>query len=100
MNGSSGFAVFFYPQAIEALGDPIKPYLQGGDGPDPHVVCKEIDTAGAFVEMTRAGRTPEGRDVSLELLVPSGMVRMIVSSQQDGGFGFRPHAPSLPGGAA
>ncbi|NLW97385.1 hypothetical protein [Luteimonas wenzhouensis] len=100
MKGSNGYAVFFFPQALEALGDPIRPYLQSGDGPDPHVVCSEIDTAGAFVEMTIAGRTPDGREASLELLVPSGMVRMIVSSQQSGDFGFRPHTPSLPGAKA
>ena len=28
MNGKGGFAVFFYPQALEALGEAIKPYLQ------------------------------------------------------------------------
>lgn len=95
MKGSSGYAVFFFPQALEALGDAIKPYLQDVDG-DAHVVCQEIDTAGAFVEMTMAGRTPGGEEVNLDLLVPTSMVRMIVSSQQPERFGFRPYAPSLP----
>ncbi len=92
MAGPGGYAVFFFPQALEALGAAIQPYLQ--DGPaGPHVACHEIDTAGGFVELTLRGRTAEGRDVSLELMVPSSMVLMIVSSQQDGAFGFRPHAP-------
>lgn len=92
MNGKGGFAVFFYPQALEALGEAIKPYLQ--DSPvGVHVACEEIDTAGGFVEMTMRGRNNEGRDVTLELMVPGSMVRMIVSSQQDGAFGFRPHMP-------
>ena len=95
MKGSSGYAVFFYPQALEALGDAIKPYLQDGPG-GPHVACNEIDTAGGFVEMTMFGKTAEGRDVTLELMVPGSMVRMIVSSQQDGAFGFRPHASAGP----
>ena len=30
MNDSNGYAVFFFPQALEALGDAIKPYLQEG----------------------------------------------------------------------
>ena len=90
MNGQAGYAVFFFPQALEALGEAIKPYLQ--DGPaGPHVACHEIDTAGGFVELTLRGKTGDGKDVSLELMVPSNMVLMIVSSQQDGAFGFRPH---------
>ncbi len=93
MKGNSGYAVFFHPQALEALGDPIKPYLQDSDSGGVHLVCQEIDTAGAFVEMTMAGRTAEGREVTLDLLIPTAMVRMIVSSQEAGRFGFRPHAP-------
>ena len=100
MKGSNGYAVFFFPQALEALGDAIKPYLQDSESGGAHVICKGIDTAGAFVEMTMAGRTADGKEVSLDLLVPTGMVRMIVSSQQAERFGFRPHAPSLPESAA
>lgn len=95
MNGKGGFAVFFYPQALEALGEAIRPYLQ--DSPvGPHVACDEIDTAGGFIEMTMRGRNDAGRELTLELMVPGSMVRMIVSSQQDGAFGFRPHQPDTP----
>ena len=97
MNDSNGYAVFFFPQALEALGEAIKPYLQ--DGPaGPHMVCREIDTGGALIEMTLEGVTTEGRSVQLELMVPGSMVRMIVSSQSDGDFGFGPRlaAPTLP----
>lgn len=91
MNDTQGYAVFFYPQALEALGEAIKPYLQ--DGPaGPHVACDEVDTGGALVEMTVHGRTGAGRDATLELMVPSGMVRMIVSRQNDGAFGFTARA--------
>lgn len=93
MKGNSGYAVFFHPQALEALGEAIKPYLQEGAG-GPHVACHEIDTAGGFIEMTLHGKTAEGRDVAIELMVPSNMVLMIVSSQQAGSFGFRPYAPA------
>ena len=92
MKGNSGYAVFFHPPALEALGDAIKPYLQ--DSPaGPHVACHAIDTGGAFIEMTLFGKTGEGGDITLELLVPSNMVLMIVSSQQDGVFGFGPRLP-------
>ncbi len=87
MNDSDGYAVFFFAPALEALGDAIKPYLQ--DGPAGlHVPCREVDTAGAFIEMTLEGRTADGREVALELMVPGNMVRMIVSARSDGGFGF------------
>ena len=50
MNGHGGYAVFFFPQALEALGEAIKPYLTSQpDG--PHIFCREIDTGGAvFVD--------------------------------------------------
>jgi hypothetical protein len=89
MNEANGFAVFFFPQALEALGEAIKPYLQDGPAGD-HVVCNEIDTSGALVEMTMRGTTTDGQPVALELMVPTSMVRMIVSSQSDGSFGFGP----------
>ena len=87
MNDSAGYAVFFFAPALEALGDAIKPYLQ--DGPaGPHVPCREVDTGGAFIEMTLEGRAPDGRVVDLELMVPGNMVRMIVSAHSDNEFGF------------
>ncbi|MES2859743.1 MAG: hypothetical protein V4704_11265 [Pseudomonadota bacterium] len=95
MNDSNGYAVFFFPPALESLGDAIKPYLQ--DGPaGPHVPCREVDTAGAFIEMTLEGRTADGRDMSLELMVPGAMVRMIVSARSDGSFGFYDRNRPLP----
>lgn len=92
MNDANGYAVFFFPQALEALGEAIAPYLQ--DGPaGPHVVCNEIDTAGSLIEMTIRGTNTEGKVGVLELMVPGSMVRMIVSSQIDGSFGFGPRLP-------
>jgi hypothetical protein len=87
MNDSAGYAVFFFAPALEALGDAIKPYLQ--DGPaGPHVPCREVDTGGAFIEMTLHGQSPDGRPIALELMVPGNMVRMIVSAHSDNEFGF------------
>ncbi len=89
MTASNGYAVFFFPPALEALGDAIKPYLQ--DSPSgPHVLCNEIDTGGALLEMTIQGVTRDGGSVMLDLMVPTSMVRMIVSSQNDASFGFGP----------
>ena len=87
MNDPAGYAVFFFPPALEVLGDAIKPYLQ--DGPaGMHVPCREVDTGGAFIEMTLQGRTDDGHAIALELMVPGNMVRMIVSARSDAEFGF------------
>lgn len=92
MTGRDGYAVFFFPSALEALGDAIRPYIQDSPVVGPHVPCDAIDTAGALIEMTLKGRMPGGEDVELELMVPSSMVRMIVSRQSGGAFGFGPRS--------
>ncbi|QWF15457.1 hypothetical protein [Lysobacter capsici] len=103
MNDTQGYAVFFFPQALEVLGEAIRPYLL--DGPaGAHVLCKEIDTGGAFTEMTLEGRTADGQFLSLELMVPGSMVRMIVSAHGEGSFGFgaslpKPAAKAVPAAA-
>lgn len=89
MSDVRGYVVFFFKQGLEMLGDPIRPYLQGAPG-NEYVLCREIDTAGALIEMILNGETEDGRTVQLELMVPSSMVRMIVSARGDEDFGFRP----------
>ena len=96
MTGRDGYAVFFFPQALEALGDAIKPYVQESPVVGLHVPCDEVDTGGALIRMTLKGRMPTGDDVSLELMVPSAMVRMIVSRQSGGVFGFAPRSYDAP----
>ena len=81
------YAVFLHAAAVAALGDPIKPYLSTG-AYGPHVVCREIDSGGAFFEMTIEGRDNAGRLVVVELMIPSAMVQMVVSTHSDGLFGF------------
>ena len=88
MGDTSGYAVFLFPQALEVLGEAIKPYLQNGPA-GAFVPCREIDTGGAFIEMTLEGHAPDGRTVELELMVSGNMVRMIVSARSDTDFGFQ-----------
>ena len=92
---AAGYVVYFFPQALEALGDPIKPYLQG-DGAGQCVLCREVDTGGALVEMTLDGRTADGKVAKVELMVPTQMVRMIVSAHGDEQFGFQPRISLAP----
>lgn len=89
INGSEGYAVYFFPQALEALGEAIKPYLAEGPA-GAHVLCSQIDTSGGLVEMTLHGNTQVGKKIEVELMVPSAMIRMIVSMHSDDAFGFGP----------
>ncbi len=89
MNGSNGYAVFFFAPALEALGEAIKPYLVEGPA-GMHVLCREIDTGGALIEMTLDSTAADGKPSLIELMVPGSMVRMIVSAHSDGSFGFGP----------
>ena len=89
MSDFNGYAVFFFPNAIEALGDAIKPYLQDSPG-GPHILCRDIDVGGALAQLTLEGRTTDGRELDLELMFPTSMVRMIVSARSDPSFGFGP----------
>ncbi len=100
MDDKNGYAVFFFPQALESLGDGLKPFLR--DGPvGEHLVCRAIDTGGAMFKLDMEGRTTAGDPVALEVMIPGSMVRMIVSARIEEAFGFGPRfavssmAPSL-----
>ncbi|MBB1472712.1 MULTISPECIES: hypothetical protein [unclassified Luteimonas] len=99
MKGRDGYAVFFFPQALEALGEAIKPYIQDNPVVGQHLSCDEIDTGGGLIEMTMKGHTPAGEDVTLEMMVPATMVRMVVSRQSGGMFGFGPRTYDAAAGA-
>jgi hypothetical protein len=94
MGEVTGFAVFFFPQALEVLGEAIRPYLQEGPA-GPHILCSEIDTGGSLIEMTIEARDLDGKTVERELMVPVSMVRMIVSARGEAAFGFGPRAEAL-----
>ncbi|KRG69814.1 hypothetical protein [Pseudoxanthomonas dokdonensis] len=93
MNVHRGYAVFLFPQALEALGDAIKPYL-ADNAAGPHLLCREIDTGGALFEMTLEGTNPQGETVQVELMLPGSMVKLVVSAQNDGAIGFVPRVPA------
>jgi hypothetical protein len=53
------------------------------------VLCVEVDTGGAFCEMTLDGKDGDGKKIELELMVPTPMIRLIVSVHGDAStFGF------------
>jgi len=89
MNEEKGYAVFFRHEAVEALGEALAPYLRESPR-GAYVPCEEIDTSGAFVEMLIKRANREGNWTEVELMIPAGAIRMIVSCQSDGTFGFGP----------
>lgn len=101
MDDHNGYAVFFFPKALEALGEAIKPYLGEGTA-GAHVVCRGVDTGGSLVKMILDGRTSAGALTELELMVPGSMVRMIVSTRTEEAFGFGPRiaVPATEAGQA
>ena len=60
------YAVFLFPQALEALGEAIKPYLRDGNG-GVHIVCAEVDASGPLFGMTLVGTGPEKERLELEI---------------------------------
>src|SRR5436190_13525937 len=71
------YAVYFHTNALEALGDGIKPYLtQGPNG--PHIVCNDLDTGGTLCEMNVCGKNADGKDIETEVMVPVAMIRLVV----------------------
>lgn len=95
MTDFNGYAVFFFPQALEALGGAITPYLQEGAA-EPHVLCREVDAGGPLIQLTMDGRTTSGQHIDLQLILPTNMVRMIVSARSDPAFGFGPRTAVEP----
>ena len=87
MTEAINYAVFLFPQAIEALGAPIKPYLRDEPG-GAHIVCAEIDASGALFEMTLVGKGPNGERLELEIMLPVSMIKLVMSMHGEHEIGF------------
>ena len=87
MTDVRNYAVFLFPQAIESLGDAIKPYLRDGPG-GAHVVCTEVDAAGPLFGMTLDGRGPNNEALELEIMLPVSMVKLVMSMHGEHEIGF------------
>ena len=88
MNDTTSYAVFLFPQAIETLGEVIKPYLSESATVGTHIVCSEIDPAGPFFTLTVQGNNAQGKAVEAELMLPHAFIRIVVSLHSEHGFGF------------
>ncbi|MBX3700582.1 MAG: hypothetical protein KF903_06230 [Dokdonella sp.] len=87
MSEPANYAVFLFPQAIEALGEAIKPYLRAGNA-GPHIVCSEVDASGPLFQMTLIGAGPNQERLELELMLPVAMVRLVMSMHGEHDIGF------------
>jgi hypothetical protein len=87
MTDPMNYAVFLFPQALEVLGEPIKPYLRDAAG-SPHIVCTEIDASGPLFGMTLAGKGPNGEALELEIMLPASMVKLVMSMHGEHDIGF------------
>lgn len=87
MTETPTYGVYLYPQAVEALGEPVKPYLQDGPG-GSHFICASIDVSGPLFGMILPGRHSDGRPSELEIMIPHAMVRLVMSIHSEHDFGF------------
>jgi len=87
MTDPMNYAVFLFPQAIEALGEAIKPYLRDGSG-GAHIVCAEVDASGPLFGMTLVGTGPEKERLELEIMLPVSMVKLVMSMHGEHDIGF------------
>jgi hypothetical protein len=87
MNETRFFAVFLHPQALEVLGETVKPYLRAGP-PDVHLLVNEVDTSGPYLNCWLPGQDPQGKEIEIELLIPHGFVRLVMSVRSEQEFGF------------
>ncbi|HEY8011900.1 MAG TPA: hypothetical protein VIE67_12980 [Rudaea sp.] len=88
MNDTVNYAVFLFPQAIETLGEAIKPYLTDIPPVGPHIVCSVVDTSGTFFQLTVQGRSKDDKAIEAELMLPNAFIKLIVSMHSEEPFGF------------
>jgi hypothetical protein len=87
MSDTQLYAVFLFPQAVEAAGEVLKPHLREGPA-GTHIVCRQVDTGGTWFQMLIPGQAPNGHEVELEVMIPHGYVRVVMSVRDDPEIGF------------
>lgn len=83
------YAVYLLDSAAEALGPVGAPFIQK-DASGPHIVAAEVDTGGALCELTLHGKDAKGVDMTVEMMIPLGMIKMILTIVAPESIGFQP----------
>lgn len=94
------YAVLLFPQAVEALGDAIAPYLRS-ERFGPHLIGKRINSTGPYFELAFDGQNADGQPVEIQMMLPHGFIRMVFSVHGEGRFGFEPgrYSSAVPAAA-
>jgi len=87
MSEAQQYAVFLFPQGLASIGDAIKPYLRPAP-PEAHLIATQIDSSGPMFGMVIAGLGADGEAVEIELMIPHGFIRLVMSVRSDPGIGF------------
>lgn len=87
------YAVYLVDNAAEALGPVAQPFIQQDESGN-HFIATEVDTGGAFCELTLQAQTESGTTVTVEIMIPMGMIRLIISMAHEGRMGFHARNPA------
>lgn len=86
-NENPSVAVLLFPQAVEAIGGALGGHIRDGDL-GPHILCRQVNANGPYFEMLFDGQDAAGRSVEMEVMVPHGYIRLVMSVRGEDSFGF------------
>jgi hypothetical protein len=81
------YAVLLFKEAIEALGEAIKPFLRSGQFGD-FIPCQSVETHGPLCTLVIDTRSEGATDLTVELQIPYPMIKLIVGTESEGHAGF------------
>lgn len=87
------YSVYLVDKAADALGPIVAPFLKKDDSGD-HFIASEVDTGGSFCELTLHGQSAEGTPLNVEIMIPMGMIRLIISDTLQERIGFQAREPA------
>ncbi len=81
------YAVMLFKEAVEALGEAIKPFQRTGQFGD-FIPCLSVDTNGPLCTLVVDNRSEGANELTVELQIPYPMIKLIVGSEVEGHAGF------------
>lgn len=86
-NDLPSVAVLLFPQAVEAIAGALGGHIRDGEL-GPHILCRQVNTNGPYFEMVFDGKDAAGNAVEMQVMVPHGYIRLVMSVRGDDSFGF------------
>jgi hypothetical protein len=87
MASKQTYSVLLFAEAIEVLGDAIKPFLRTGQFGD-FIPCQAVETHGPLCTLVVDTRSEGATDLTVELQLPYPMIKLIVGTEAEGHAGF------------